>query len=406
MPALLAAALLCVAAAAEESPEDQLMAVEREIDQGRAGADAATKAADALAAEVATLKDQSVVAANAIETHEVALASIEAQRAALAADARAKNAALAQQGERETILLTSLVRVAEAPPESFLFAPQPPLQSFRAALLMGRAVPAIAARSAVLKTDIQTVETLESTVAETEQRYRQEREALADEQVRLQQLVARKAVLQQAASRTADDHRRRLLVLAAQAGTLHELVDRIEAERRKEEAERAAPPAGHEPHDAVAVVAPPPVRPDPSTPPHHQRPFEEAKGAVVYPVTGSLVGRFGAADANGGQSRGVTFETMPGAQVVAPFDGQVEFAGPFRGYGQILIIAHGDGYHSLLAGLDRLESSVGEWLVAGEPVGTMENGTDKPRLYLELRRNNQPINPAPWFMTRVEKVSQ
>jgi septal ring factor EnvC (AmiA/AmiB activator) len=405
VPALLAAALLCASASAEESPEDRLKGVERAIDQGRVQADAAAKAADALTAEVAALKDQSVTAASAIETHEATLASIEAQRAALAADARAKNAALAQQGDREKVLLSSLVQVAEAPPESFLFAPAPPLQTFRAALLMGRAVPAIEARSAMLKTDIQSVQTLQSAITDTEHRYQQERQTLADEQARLQQLIARKAVLQQAASRTADDHRRRLVVLAAQAGTLRELVDRIEAERRKEEAERAQPPAEREPHDAIAVVAPSPVRPDPTAPPH-PRHFDEAKGAVVYPVTGSLIGRFGAADANGSQSRGVTFETMPGAQVVAPFDGQVEFAGPFRGYRQILIIAHGDGYHSLLAGLDRLESSVGEWLVAGEPVGTMEDGTDKPRLYLELRHNNQPINPAPWFTTRVEKVSQ
>jgi murein hydrolase activator len=81
------------------------------------------------------------------------------------------------------------------------------------------------------------------------------------------------------------------------------------------------------------------------------------------------------------------------------------FAGPFRGYGQILIIAHGDGYHSLLAGLDRVDSLVGQWLLAGEPVGTMADSADQPRLYLELRHNNQPINPAPWLMTRVEKVN-
>ena len=81
------------------------------------------------------------------------------------------------------------------------------------------------------------------------------------------------------------------------------------------------------------------------------------------------------------------------------------FAGPFRGYGQILIIAHGDGYHSLLAGLDRVDSSVGQWLVAGEPVGTMAEGEDKPRLYLELRHDDQPINPLPWLATRVEKVN-
>jgi septal ring factor EnvC (AmiA/AmiB activator) len=69
-----------------------------------------------------------------------------------------------------------------------------------------------------------------------------------------------------------------------------------------------------------------------------------------------------------------------------------------------LIIQHSDGYHSLVAGLDRIDEAVGDWLVAGEPVGAMGSG-EKPRLYLELRHNGQPINPLPWLATRDEKVS-
>jgi murein hydrolase activator len=403
-PALLAVAVLSASAIAEDSPQDQLKSVESAIDRGKAETDAARKATDALAAEVAVLRDQSVTAARQEQAHEAVLADIAARRAALAADWRAKSDALARDGGREKGLLAALVKVAEAPPESFFFAPEPPLRSFRAALLMARAVPAVAAKTAVLKQDIEAVETSQNAVADAEQRERQARQAVADDQARIEQLIARKSALQQAAARSLDDHRRQLVALAAQAVNLRDLIDRIEAERRKEEAERALTPE-HEPHDAVAVVAPPPVQPDPSAPRHH-RPFDQAKGEVAFPVTGSLVGRFGGSDAFGAQSRGLTFETASGAQVVAPFDGQVEFAGPFRGYGQILIIAHGDGYHSLLAGLDRLESSVGQWLVTGEPVGTMADGAGKPRLYLELRHNNQPINPAPWFTTRVEKVSE
>ena len=74
------------------------------------------------------------------------------------------------------------------------------------------------------------------------------------------------------------------------------------------------------------------------------------------------------------------------------------FAGPFRGYGQLVIIEHGDGYHTLLAGLGRLDTSVGQSLLAGEPVGIMVAQT-QPTLYIELRKNGQPINPA-GFMNR------
>jgi septal ring factor EnvC (AmiA/AmiB activator) len=139
--------------------------------------------------------------------------------------------------------------------------------------------------------------------------------------------------------------------------------------------------------------------------PRAVRPFEKARGAMVYPASGTLALRYGELDEFGVSSKGLTLITRAGAVVVAPYDGQVEFAGPFKGYGQILIIQHGDGYHSLLAGLDRIDGAVGDWLVAGEPVGAMGSGEPKPRLYLELRHNGQPINPLPWLATRDEKVS-
>jgi septal ring factor EnvC (AmiA/AmiB activator) len=232
----------------------------------------------------------------------------------------------------------------------------------------------------------------------TEAEQRKERDALKGDQARIAALIERKAALQQAAQRTADESRKRQQQLAAEAGNLRDLVARADPTGGV-----AAPPPPR-PADKVAVI-PPPAPSDPAKPGRPPRPFAQARGALVVPVVGALIGRYGSADPQGGVSRGLTFATRPGAEVVAPYDGRVVFAGPFRGYGQILIIGHGDGYHSLLAGLDRIESSVGQWLMAGEPVGTMAGGVDKPRLYLELRHNNQPINPLPWLTTRVEKVN-
>jgi len=80
------------------------------------------------------------------------------------------------------------------------------------------------------------------------------------------------------------------------------------------------------------------------------------------------------------------------------------FAGPFRGYGQILIIEHGAAYHTLLAGLRRLDVKLGQWLLAGEPVGVMGTSESGPRLYVELRQAGRPINPLPWFAAVNDKV--
>ena len=136
----------------------------------------------------------------------------------------------------------------------------------------------------------------------------------------------------------------------------------------------------------------------------------DAKNPIFAPARGRILTHFGDPTDTGGASKGLVMETRPGAQIVAPFDGRIAFEGPFRSYGQILIIEHGGGYHTVLAGLDRVDAVVGQWLLAGEPVGTMPaagapkgtgdvSAAGRPKLYLELRRNGQPVDPVPWFST-------
>ena len=124
------------------------------------------------------------------------------------------------------------------------------------------------------------------------------------------------------------------------------------------------------------------------------------------PVAGRLIQRFGEPDDQAQPAKGMIYESRTGAAVVAPYDGRILFAGPFRGYGLILIIEHGEGYHSLLSGLGRIDGGVGQWVLAGEPVGAMVQATEgNPRLYLELRRQGHPINPQPWLAAGTGKVS-
>ena len=124
-----------------------------------------------------------------------------------------------------------------------------------------------------------------------------------------------------------------------------------------------------------------------------------------FVAAGTVVVTYDASTGFGGKSKGITYQTRPGSLVVAPWDGQIAFAGPFRSFGQILIIEHGEGYHSLLAGMGRIDAPVGQWVLAGEPVGitggevgaTTTKIQNQSRLYVELRRDGQPINPLPWL---------
>ena len=135
--------------------------------------------------------------------------------------------------------------------------------------------------------------------------------------------------------------------------------------------------------------------------PFNLKPFALSRGSLRYPAVGRISKRYGQTIRRGVTSKGLTIETRSSAQVVAPYNGKVVYAGNFRGYGQLLIIDHGEGYHTLLAGMSRIDGVIGQYLFLGEPVGVMGiPRKGKPKLYVELRRNSQPINPIPWLTKR------
>ncbi|MEL6291194.1 MAG: peptidoglycan DD-metalloendopeptidase family protein [Pseudomonadota bacterium] len=132
-------------------------------------------------------------------------------------------------------------------------------------------------------------------------------------------------------------------------------------------------------------------------------PFVKAKGRLPTPVRGRTVLRYGDRTKLGRKSKGIVIETRSNARIVSPSDGWVVYAGPFRSYGQLLIINAGDGYHILLAGLSRIDVQLGHFVLASEPIGAMgstpgtESGAGGPVLYVEFRKNSRPINPKPWW---------
>jgi len=130
-----------------------------------------------------------------------------------------------------------------------------------------------------------------------------------------------------------------------------------------------------------------------------------------YPAAGDVLRQFGEPDGTGHVSQGVTLATNPGALVTAPSDGWIVFAGTFRSYGRMIILNAGEGYHLVLAGMDRVNVREGQFVVAGEPLAVMGEKrvasvnaltleTDKPTLYIEFRKNGKPVDSRPWWSAR------
>jgi septal ring factor EnvC (AmiA/AmiB activator) len=415
LPLLLAVMLSCAPARADDTPQDRLHAVEEELEQSRQQQQQLSQQAVSLAAELERLRIQEVAAAQSAQAHEEALTRLETQVAALANEQQAKSDELIRRRQAQTQLVTALLRLARNPPSGLALAEGSPIDLLRGGILLSASVPPLVERANLLSIEVKTLADLRDQIREAEASHRIESDSLAKEKTRVHDLIDEKAALQEKTTQDAAASAQQVLKLAAQASDLKDLIDRAEAEAQRREAA-----AAKEREAKLAAIVPPPTVERGSGPevqaavpspalidpmrPASIRPFSEARGRLLYPAAGSLILAFGAADSEGGTSKGMTLETRSGAQVVAPFDGRVLFAGPFKGYGRILIIGHGDGYHSLVAGLDQIDSSVGQWLVAGEPIGTMPAGEAKPRLYLELRHDGQPINPLPWLATRDAKV--
>ncbi len=245
-----------------------------------------------------------------------------------------------------------------------------------------------------------------------------EQKAREAEAKRLAELKAEKEKQAEAErlARIAAEEARRFAEQQAREAEQKRLAELKIAEEKAAEAERLAKAAEEEARRQAALELKkkqeaeaerrrrkPPVR------------FASSVGKLAYPAQGERVRNFNDKDGYGGRSEGLHIATGKLAQITTPADGDVEFAGEFRSYGKLIIINAGDGYHLLLAGLDKITVSAGQSLTAGEPVGTMGTHTargtligdriDDPRpiLYVEVRKGAEAIDSSRWWVDRGQK---
>lgn len=386
-----------------------LQAVQQDLKREQAARAEAEQRATQAAADAATLQANMIAAAKRIQEREQTLTDLETQLAGLEHQRETLAAELVEKDAQMRDVLLALERLAVRPTDALLLQPLRPADAVRSGLVLSAAIPALTENAAQLQIDLDALYQTRAAIIDRRSDVARTTLDLVNDQDRLERLYAEKTELQKGFERKATDAERRIANLAKEANDLRELLDKVMAERLRqqaEEAERAAkeapvltPPSGAAPSPEI-ITARRPLPPQ-SAPPA-TRSFTKARGTLPFPVAGRLSNRYGEETGNEGRAKGITINTRAAAQVIAPFDGVVAFSGPFRGYGQLLILEHSEGYHTLLAGMTRLDSDVGQRVLAGEPVGVMSPDGD-PSLYVELRRNGQPINPLPWLAARTNE---
>jgi murein hydrolase activator len=391
---------------------DVIQQREQELEAARAQQKSAADLREKLRADIAAIgQDRSKLNARLIDiaaqvrSVETRIDDAEARLRPL--DAREAEIRSSLDSRRSEIaeVLSALQRAGRRAPPALLVRPEDALKSLRTAMLLGSVVPEMRARSQKLAGDLGELVTLRKTIAAERDQLALNRDKVREDQTRLASLVDERQKKQSAAEKDMEAESARAVALAGQVDSLQGLIAKMEQDVKS--AAKAAATASLRGTPALANGKPnlgalkDPGRLSPAMA------FASAKGLLALPVNGVKIREFGGSDGVGGVEKGISLASRAGAQVTTPCDGWVVYAGPFRSYGQLLILNAGGGYHVLIAGMERISVSIGQFVLTGEPVATMGSTSQiasvlaanatRPVLYIEFRKDGTPIDPGPWW---------
>lgn len=352
------------------------VAAQKRAEALEAQAAKATEAADRTAREAAGIAARIQQAEARIAAQEARVALIERQRAA-------QRARLAEQQQPLVELTAALQHLSRRPPVLSLLRPGSVRDAMHMRAVLDAMLPQVEARTAGLRREIARGRQLQAEAKAAAVALRAGQAQLKARREALAALESRQRLAQRSAGSVADREAERALALAEQARDLDALAAGITraGELRAALAALPGPVLRPERPGEAQVILP------------VETPSVAATGLPAYllPVTGRLVTGFGAAAPGQVRSRGISLAARAGAQVVSPGAGRIAFAGPWRGFGQIVIVEHPGGWTSLVAGMAQLDARVGDSVVAGSPLGIA--GAGQPVITLELRRSGEPVNP-------------
>ena len=385
-----------------EDPVSRLKAIEEQIDISRSRTDTLEAEANDLAEETARLSKRLIATASRIQAREAQITSAEKRLANLGKDERKVQKRLVQRRDVLAELLAGLQRLEQNPPPALAVRPEDALDAVRSAMLLGVIVPELRVEANALAQDLNRLKRLRNEIAR-EQSFLSEN--LANLEIERKEIGGLIETKQTTSKLTADEiatEKARFASLARRAKSFRDLIARLDKEKQNA-AKKPQSKARKVATRASALVKPTIA-------------FSKALGSLAFPAQGVKIRQFGAKDGFGGTAKGLSIATRTQSQITTPCDGWIVYSGPFRSYGQLLIINAGEGYHVLLAGMERINVNTGQFVRSGEPIGIMGAsavtsaaigevaGNDRPVLYVEFRKSGNPIDPGPWWAGGDEKV--
>ncbi len=354
-----------------------------------------------LAANRARMRARLIETARALRLSEKRLTEIEEKLAATRAKVKEQREKLDEKNAQMSALLVLMQGMSREPPPLLITHTSDALKMIRSGMVLSTFYSDIEKLAAQLSQEVGQLEASQKEAELQEQRRKSEQLQNSRLKAQIDMLLLENREQLETAATTLETLKSATKVNIANIKSLEEMLPALEAASKKKpggdgggERQRSVDLA---PDGAKRAMAQP-VAMKPSIP------FGNAKGLLPMPVQGKTLLKFGKADQDGMPSKGIHLETRPGAQVISPCDGVVLYTGPFRSYGQLLIINPGGGYHVVIAGMDRIEAQQGQFVLAGEPIAAMgaetrtgDTAPKRPTLYVEFRKDQQSIDPEPWW---------
>lgn len=411
----------------QEDARKQFERSQSELEAARKREQELSKDLERLAKERATLNEKLIETAKRIQASEARLSVVEERLTVLSRQEDGIRGSIADRYGSIAKMLGAMQRMGRQPPPAMVTRRDDALKMVRSAMLMASVFPELKTQAEALTVELNKLVSLGEKIKAQRDNLKSENDKLIVAQTRIGGLIGEKKALEASRRSKLENVRVAAAQHAKTATYLGELVQRMDKEiaaaglaqyeaelaakrAREKAAEEAARREGRsmvelKPKNTTKVAFVDPGRLKPAFA------FSDIKGKLARPVSGRDIRLFGGVTADGEKAKGLSIASRATAQVTAPSDGWIAFADEFRTYGQLLIINAGGGYHILLAGMERIDVSVGQFVLAGEPVAVMGSAGEKtgrsehgPVLYVEFRKDGRPIDPGPWWAKSPERV--
>lgn len=402
------AALISGSAVAATVSKQDLENVQKQVQQQNTKQKLLQQESEKVGRELSQISKTMVTKAKQIQNIEDKTSGLEKELLQLQEDLKVAEADFTAEDKNLIQTLYALQNLALKPTESLFVQPLSPVDIIRSAMLLRETSAYLSEEAEKIRLKLQNISDKKKSIETQLSKIAESKTSLEKEHAQMRKLMAQKSAIQKNLQTQSQETKQKIKRLAEQAKDVKELLDKLERERlarekaerlrREKEARERAEREARLKEQGITVEQPETTAPKASESfmKDTAKNFAKARGRLPMPARGPIVVSYGEETSKGVTSKGISIKTRSQAQVISPYDGSVIFAGPFRGYGKLIIIEHGDGYMSLLAGMESIDCEVGQMLLAGEPVGQMPKSNDT-HLYIELRKNNKPIDPLAWI---------